>query len=151
VGCTCADCEGDYAALVVEQLTVLYDADCGVCRLTALALRRLDWGHRLDLVPLQSFATSPGPSRAELLDALHARDAFGRWTHGGAAALRIAAAIPLLLPLSIAGRLPGMTWVAERAYRFVASRRQVISGLLDLDRCALELRPRPSAEMPRDT
>jgi predicted DCC family thiol-disulfide oxidoreductase YuxK len=132
------------------MVTVLYDADCGVCRLTSLALSRLDWWRRLDLVPLQSFVAEPGPSRAELLEALHVRDTSGRWFRGGAAALRIASAIPILLPLAIAGRLPGMPWVAERAYQFVASRRHVISGLLGLDRCALDLRPAPTAEVTPD-
>lgn len=135
-----------YAASVGQQLTVLYDADCGVCRLTARALLRLDWWRRLDLVPLQSFATEPGPSRAELVEALHVRDASGRWSRGGAATLQIAAAIPVLLPLAIAGRLPWMGSVAERAYRFVAGHRLAISRLLDLDRCALDLRPSPSDE-----
>ena len=125
-----------------RQLTVLYDADCGVCRLTARALMRLDWGRSLDLVPLQSFVAAPGPSQADLLEALHVRGASGRWSRGGAASLQIASAIPLLVPLAIAGRLPGMGWLAERAYRFVAGHRQAISGLLDLDRCAPELRPR---------
>ena len=135
---------------MAAQLTVLYDADCGVCRLTALALMRLDWWRRLDLVPLQSFVSGPGPNRAELLEALHVRDASGRWTRGGAATMRIASAIPVLLPLAIAGRLPGMTGIAEWAYRFVAGRRHVISALLDLDRCALDLRPSRTAEAIRD-
>jgi predicted DCC family thiol-disulfide oxidoreductase YuxK len=131
-------------------LTVLYDADCGVCRVTAAALMRLDWWRRLDLVPLQSFVAEPGPASAELLEALHVRDGAGRWARGGAAALRIASVIPVLMPLAIAGRLPGMAGVAERAYRFVAGRRHVISRLLDLDRCALDLRPDPAADVTRD-
>lgn len=122
-------------------MLVLYDDDCGVCRLTVLALRRLDWRRRLDCVPLQDFAVAPGgPARADLLEALHARDASGRWFRGGAAALRIASVVPVLVPLSIVGRLPGMTWLAERAYRFVASHRQDLSRALHLERCALELR-----------
>jgi predicted DCC family thiol-disulfide oxidoreductase YuxK len=134
---------GGYAAFVAQQLTVLYDADCGVCRLTALALLRLDWRRRLDLVPLQSFVAEPGPSRAALLQALHVRDGSGRWARGGAASVRIAAAVPLLWPLSVLGHVPGMGWLAERAYRFVAGHRKAISRVLNLDRCALELAHRP--------
>ena len=107
---------------------------------------RLDWWRRLDLVPLQSFVAEPGPRRAELLEELHVRDASGHWSRGGAGTLQIATAIPVLLPLAIAGRLPGMAWVAERAYRFVAGHRLAIRGLLDLDRCALDLRPSPPDE-----
>jgi predicted DCC family thiol-disulfide oxidoreductase YuxK len=129
---------------VGARLTVLYDADCGVCRLTARALDRLDWRRRLDLVPLQSFAFAPpasGPTRADLQSALHVRDAEGAWTAGGAAALRIAEAVPVLAPLALAARLPGGAWLAERAYGLVATHRHTISRVLDLDRCALDLRP----------
>ena len=135
--------DGDHRA-PRSPLTVLYDADCGVCRLTALALLRLDWLGRLDLVPLQAFAAVPpdeAPTREELLEELHVRDGDGRWSRGGGAALRIAAALPLLAPLALAGRLPGMAWLAERGYRLVADHRHEIGRALDLDACAAGLRP----------
>jgi predicted DCC family thiol-disulfide oxidoreductase YuxK len=120
---------------------VLYDDDCGICRLTVMALQRLDWRHRLDCVPLQDFTVAPGgPERADLLEALHVRDASGRWYRGGAAAPRIASVVPVLVPLAIVGRLPVMTWLVEWAYRFVANHRLAISTALDLERCALQLR-----------
>lgn len=129
---------------MASNLTVLYDADCGVCRLTARALQRLDWWRRLDLVPLQAFAAAgadAAPSASTLLAALHVRDAAGRWSRGGDAARRIAGAVPVLVPLALAAHLPGGSWLAERAYRLVAANRHRISRVLDLDRCALDLRP----------
>lgn len=45
--------------------------------------------------------------------------------------LRIAAVIPVLVPLSIVGRLPGMSRPVESAYRVVADNRHVISRILD--------------------
>lgn len=128
---------------VSRTLTVLFDADCGVCRMTARALERLDWLGRLDLVPLQAFhATPPAttPSDAELQAALHVRDAGGACSRGGAAALRIASAVPVLAPLSLVGRVPGGIWAAERGYRLIADHRHRISRALRLDRCAIELR-----------
>lgn len=133
------------------RLTVLFDADCGVCRLTAVALMRLDWWRRVDLVPLQSFVAEPGPSHYELLEALHVRDAAGRWTRAGAAALLIASAIPILVPLAIVARLPTGAWLADRGYRLVANHRHVISRVLDLDRCALDLRQDAINDVERDT
>ena len=125
-------------------LTVLYDADCGVCRLTILALLRLDWRHRLDVVPLGSFAAVPpeeAPTVEELRATLHVRDEDGRWSRGGAAALRIAGALPLLVPLALAGQLPGLAWLAERSYDAVAAHRGAISHALGLERCAIGLKP----------
>jgi predicted DCC family thiol-disulfide oxidoreductase YuxK len=97
------------------------------------ALRRLDWRRRLAFAPLQRFvASAPGdPSRRQLLRALHVRDADGRWRRGGDASLRVASVIPVLVPLSLVGRLPGMGRPVEVAYRLVARNRRTISRLLD--------------------
>jgi predicted DCC family thiol-disulfide oxidoreductase YuxK len=116
-----------------DRLTVLYDAECGVCRLTVRALRMLDWNRRLELVALQRFvrSASDDPTRRRLLWALHVRDARGRWFRAGDAMLRIAAVIPLLVPLSVIGRLPGMSRPIEAAYRLVADNRHAISRILD--------------------
>ena len=122
-----------------EQLTVFYDADCGVCRLTSLTLARLDWRRRLAFVPLQAYAEAE-PSHAALARELHVRDGAGRWWRGGRAALRIAGAIPMLVPVSLLGRLPGMRGAVDAAYRFVADRRPIISRALRLEDSARRLR-----------
>lgn len=117
-----------------DRLIVLYDADCGVCRLTVRALRMLDWRRRLAFMPLQRFTGSPGdPTRRRLLWALHVRDGRGRWYRAGDAMLRIAAELPVLVPPSIIGRLPGMSRPVEVAYRLVADNRHVISRVLRID------------------
>ena len=122
------------------RLAVLYDADCGVCRLTARALRMLDWRGSLRLAPLQGFvATAAGdPTRGELAAALHVRDGRGGWHAGGGAALRIAGVVPALAPLALVGRLPGMARIAETAYDAVARNRHAISGWLGVERCRFD-------------
>ena len=64
-----------------ERLTVLYDADCGVCPLTARMLHALDCGRSLHLSPLQRFVSraADDPGAAALAERLHVRDADGRW------------------------------------------------------------------------
>ena len=115
-------------------LTVLYDADCGVCRLTVRVLERLDWRRRLEVVTLQGFVRSADgdPTRRELRSALHVRDEGGRWERGGRAALRIATVIPVLAPLALVGRAPGMQGLVERAYVLVARNRRLISRVLGI-------------------
>jgi predicted DCC family thiol-disulfide oxidoreductase YuxK len=119
------------------RLTILYDADCGVCRHTARTLRTLDWRERLHFAALQGFVpTAAGdPAGAELEAALHVRDERGTWHAGGEAALEIARVVPALAPLALVGRLPGMGRVADVAYEAVAANRHAISGWLGLDRC----------------
>ena len=116
-----------------RTLTVVYDGACPVCRLTIRALRILDWRQRLEFTPLQQFEprSTGDPSRGELMRALHVRDADGPWRRGGDAALRVASVVPIFVPLSLVGRLPGLQGPVEAAYRLVADHRQAISRLLD--------------------
>jgi predicted DCC family thiol-disulfide oxidoreductase YuxK len=74
-----------------------------------------------------------------LLATLHVRGADGRWSVGGDAAIRIAAAVPLLAPLAIVARLPGARRAIDAAYRVTAAHRGQLSRLLGLDRCGLPL------------
>ena len=122
------------------RLTVLYDADCGVCRLAARMLRILDRRGRLHFAPLQSFVPTVAgdPARGELEAALHVRDERGDWHAGGDAALRIARVVPALAPLALAGRLPGMGRLAETAYELVARNRHTISAWLGVEGCRFD-------------
>jgi predicted DCC family thiol-disulfide oxidoreductase YuxK len=117
-----------------RRLTVLNDAECSVCRLTVRMLRRLDWRRRLAFQPLQRFvASAPGdPRPRQLRRSLHVRDTAGRWHRGGDAALLVASVVPVLVPLAVLGRMPGMRRPVEAAYRLVADHRHVISRLLRL-------------------
>jgi predicted DCC family thiol-disulfide oxidoreductase YuxK len=126
-----------------EQLTVLYDADCGVCRHTARTLRALDTRGRLRFMPLQGFvaASTADPEPHELMAHLHVRDAHGRWSRGGSAAVRIAEVIPALFPLAIVARLPGAERLAEAAYELVARNRHALSRWLRLDACHFDPQP----------
>jgi predicted DCC family thiol-disulfide oxidoreductase YuxK len=123
-----------------DRLTVLYDADCGVCTMTARMLHALDRGRRLDLSPLQGFTPeAPGdPVRADLAERLHVRDASGRWASGGGAVLRIMAAVPILAPLSMLGRLPGAGRAVDAGYRWVAAHRDGVGRRLGVDRCRID-------------
>ena len=115
-------------------LTVLYDAECPVCRLTMRALKRLDWRKRLEVVPLQRFIRSAhgDPTSRELRAVLHVRDAGGGWERGGRAAMRIASVLPLLAPLAVVGHAPGMPGVVDKAYGLVARNRRLISRVLGI-------------------
>jgi predicted DCC family thiol-disulfide oxidoreductase YuxK len=123
------------------RLLVLYDADCGVCTRSASLLRKLDRDARLHLVPLQ---TAPPlvdlPPNAELAESLHVRDSQGRWSVGGAAAIRLAREVPALRPLAALARVPGVPRLADAAYALVAANRQRLSRLLGEDACRIPSR-----------
>ena len=116
---------------------MLFDADCGFCSWAATQLDRLDRGHVLRILPLQRAAMElKDPPRPEvLLDTMHVRTRDGQWERGGAALIRIAAAVPLLRPLAVAGRLPLVRWAFEAWYRLIARNRHRLGRILGLEGC----------------
>lgn len=130
----------------MSTATVCYDDDCGLCRWCAWQLRRWDRDARLRFVALGAAESD------ELLRELHPdlrRSSWhlvsqnGRVWSGGVAVPRVLRLLPGGRPLAaIADRFPGVT---ERAYRWVAVRRDRIGRLLGQEACAVD----PSA--PRST
>jgi predicted DCC family thiol-disulfide oxidoreductase YuxK len=117
------------------QLTVLYDADCGVCSHTARVLRRADSRRRLRFVALQTAALPGMPQRKELMASLHVRDDSGRWSEGGAAWVEISRRVPLLRPLSFYAKLPLAMPVLDVLFQTIADNRHTISRVLGLRVC----------------
>ncbi|CAN5450975.1 hypothetical protein BH20CHL6_BH20CHL6_05860 [soil metagenome] len=122
------------------RLRVLYDGDCGFCTRSADLLRRLDRQGRLDLIPLQLAAETMAdvPDTDALLEAMHVRDARGRWSVGGAAWIRISQEIALLRPIGLLARLPIIRRLVEPTYALVADNRHRLSRLLGDDACRLD-------------
>ena len=126
-----------------RRLLVLYDSDCGICTRSARLLRLLDRRARLHLLPLQAAGDVAGaPQRDVLLEAIHVRDEYGRWSVAGNACIRIGQEVPVLRPLAILAGLPVMRRLVERLYALLARRRYRISRLLGDDACQIERRPR---------
>jgi predicted DCC family thiol-disulfide oxidoreductase YuxK len=125
---------------MTEDLTVLYDADCGICTHTARVLARLDSRRRLRLIPIQGAALAKMPPIDELMGALHAVDAQDQWSAGAVASVEIARRIRLLWPVTIFARLPLAMRVLDVMYEAVANHRQQLSRLLGLNVCKVPAR-----------
>ena len=125
---------------MTEDLTVLYDSDCGICTHTARVLARLDARGRLRLLALQGADVPNMPPVDQLLGALHAVDAEGNWFAGAAASVEIARRIRLLWPVTLFARLPFAMRVLDVLYWAVANNRQQLSRLLGLNVCKVPAR-----------
>src|SRR6266540_374402 len=109
------------------QLVVLFDGLCPLCRRTVRRIRALDWRHRLHFVDGTNGEArekiAPGLSEAAILIQMYVIDERGARYAGFEAALQIARVVPLMWPLWMFGRLPGIRSVGHFAYRTIAANR----------------------------
>jgi predicted DCC family thiol-disulfide oxidoreductase YuxK len=117
-----------------QQLPVLYDDDCGFCKWTLDKILAWDRRRRLRPVAIQSdegqelLAEVP---EAKRLDSWHLVLASGEVRSAGAAAEPLARLLPGARPLAWLFRT--FPVITERAYRFVADRRDRFARLVGVD------------------
>jgi predicted DCC family thiol-disulfide oxidoreductase YuxK len=116
------------------QLTIWYDASCPLCATEMHALQSFSEAGRLRLLDCsaadfdEAETAAAGFSRSDLMRAIVARDAAGRWLHGVdvfEAAYRIAG-------LESVARMWGNRWLRpiwDRTYPWVARHRMLLSRL----------------------
>lgn len=135
-------------------LTVVYDADCGVCRETVRQLRRWDHLGRFEFMAFQDAASSGRPifealaAQGHLGDAVHVVDeSTGHVVSGGPAALAILDALPggwLLRPWAA---LPPTAVAADVVYRVAAWHRDRLAWVIGLrDEVSCPVRPSTAAD-----
>jgi predicted DCC family thiol-disulfide oxidoreductase YuxK len=116
----------------VAPTSILYDADCGLCRWSLAQLLRLDRRNCLRPVPLQQPEADTllsGMSRDERMASWHLVDDDGRVHSGGDALAPLLRLLPGGRPFAAAlAALPAA--VGDVAYRTVAGRRSSLGRLI---------------------
>lgn len=106
---------------------VLYDGQCPLCQRSVAILRRLDWLGRLQFQDARQVdrlpRTLPPLDSERLLDEMHVVTPAGRVFSGFAAFRWMAWRLPLTLGLAPLCYLPGIPWVGQRVYLWVAKNR----------------------------
>ena len=107
---------------------VLYDGDCAFCCKSVELLKRLDWLDKLAYVNVrdesQAFLKEPPVAGAPLLEQMHVLPTDRKHLHGGYSAIRFMAwRLPLTWPLASLLYLPGMTWLGQKIYLWIARNR----------------------------
>jgi predicted DCC family thiol-disulfide oxidoreductase YuxK len=123
------------------QHLVLYDGDCAMCQFQVRTLTWLDWFNVLSFVPIsdpRAAQAVPQLTQEQLLEAIHCLTTDGR-LHRGARAIRfIGMRLPLLVIVALVMWIPGVIWIAEHIYIWVARHRHVLSRLFGCkDACAV--------------
>jgi predicted DCC family thiol-disulfide oxidoreductase YuxK len=110
-----------------NRLAVLYDRDCGLCRLSAEAVRIFDNSDTIDLIDLhddEHRARFPGLRTEDLMEELHVVDDRGRVWRGARAVNEV-----LRRQHGMRGLLawlwyvPGYAWLADWQYKRIARSR----------------------------
>jgi predicted DCC family thiol-disulfide oxidoreductase YuxK len=114
------------------MLNVIYDGNCVICNSTKRAFSALDWLHRLNWIDLHDTSRmktiAPRISEDQAMGQIHVLD--GEKIYAGFyGTRRMMKSLPLLYPLWLLMHLPGMTWVGNQVYRFIARNRYTINRL----------------------
>jgi predicted DCC family thiol-disulfide oxidoreductase YuxK len=114
-----------------------------MCRRSRRALERLDGAGRLSFVdvhdPAQAEVLFPRLRWEDLMEEMHVIDPEGGVTRGFFAFRTIASVLPALWLVWPLLYVPGVPWVGQRVYRFVAGNRGRSCG----SACALHGGPPP--------
>jgi predicted DCC family thiol-disulfide oxidoreductase YuxK len=116
---------------MLTRPVLLYDGTCGFCRTWIDRLRRWDRAGRIDYVPYQQRAVVAGlpPIGDDALDrAAHLVAPDGSVCAGARAMPMLLGYLPggsLLRPFF---RVPGVPWLADRVYAWVAANRHRLGG-----------------------
>ncbi len=104
--------------------TLIFDGDCGFCRRQVRWIQRHDARGLIAPVPLQvADLDRYGVSRAAAEEAMHLVAPSGTVWRGAAAARELLRLLPGIRHLVWVFHIPGVMFVAERVYRWVARRR----------------------------
>lgn len=105
---------------------VLFDGNCAFCRRWVTRLQRWDRRGALDFLPQQQRAARtdlPDIPEADLDRAMHLVTPEGRVYRGARALAELGRWVARLAPLRFGYHVPGIGWLSERAYAWVAARR----------------------------
>ena len=110
-----------------RRTRVLYDGHCAFCKRSVTLLQRLDWLGKLEYVDARDTSlpllSEPLVAGAPLLDQMHVLTPRGR-LYGGYHAIRaIAWRLPLTWLVAPFLYLPGVTWLGQKLYVWVARNR----------------------------
>lgn len=110
------------------KAVVLFDGECRYCQKSVRILRGLDWlgrlafqsGRETDRLPPSAEPLDP----QRLIEEMHIVTPDRRRVHVGFGAFRwMAWRLPLTLPIAPLLYLPGVPWLGNRVYRWVAKNR----------------------------
>lgn len=125
-----------------RAVTIVFDADCGICLWTCRLLKRLDPWQRLSFVGNDEVARLPaGVDPKQCETSVVVVDVHGRVFVEEKAVRRALVALPLGIVAAAWLYLPGLSLLGRAAYRKVAANRLAISSFFGLGACGVAASP----------
>jgi predicted DCC family thiol-disulfide oxidoreductase YuxK len=118
--------KSEHIGAKTAQPTLIYDANCALCEATKNFLARWDRRHSIRYLHFQenqAGALLPHLAGVDHLEAMYFLDKEGKSFHGMEAAREILRYLPLGLPLAWLFYLPGVPFLADRLYIWIARNR----------------------------
>ena len=114
----------------MNQHLVLYDGECPLCVFQMRLLTWLDWFNALALIPFtdpRAQQAAPQIDREQLRAAMHCVAKDGRIYRGARCIRFVGMRLPVLVPIALLLWVPGVNWIAEKVYGFIARHRLTLS------------------------
>ena len=115
------------------MLTTIYDGKCVICQSTRKTILTFDWLKRIEFLDLHDVDTLmqryPNLEFDQLFGEIHVIEPQGELYKGFYGTKRMLKELPLGFPLWLLLQLPGMDWVGNKVYRWVARNRYKINKL----------------------
>ena len=138
----------------MAELTVLYDGGCNLCRASVARVRRMDPRGRIELLDLHDASVPARFPQVDLDEAkrlMQAVDPHGRVYSGVDAWARVGLSLPGWKLIAWLFLVPGIHFVAQHSYAWVARNRYRWNRELCEDgTCALHVEQRSTPQAKRE-
>jgi predicted DCC family thiol-disulfide oxidoreductase YuxK len=119
--------------------TAIYDGECVLCNQTKRIVTVLDWLHRVEFLDLHNWnaveTRYPQLTYEQTMGQMHVVTPDGQLMGGFEGMRRLMRDLPLAYPFWLILHLPGMNWVGNKVYRFIAHNRYRINRFFGVDIC----------------
>lgn len=114
--------------------TAIYDGLCVLCRQSRKIIDALDWLHRIEFLDIHNWSEVerryPTLDFETAMGQMHAVTSDGRLIGGFEGVRRLLRDLPLGFPIWLILHIPGMNWLGNKVYRFIARNRYRINRAL---------------------
>lgn len=124
-----------------ERPVVVYDGHCGYCRRQVERLQRWDTRDQFEYVPRQAKGLDerfPALAEGDFNTGLRLIDRDGRIHVGADAIYLISRRLPRTKWAAWLYRVPGINWISQRAYAWIAKNRYRLAGSCESGACSTE-------------